>query len=353
MHARAAAGAPAAMVHDQGALGGDEGAEHLGEELHALAGPEPGLEGSGIDLLQVVDGHVTARRPLVDVDPSIVAVEDAVDQLTDGIVVRVAAPAGRRVPAIVRWLRPRIQSMEPFDELREMRADLQIVLARARGLLRELGIVRGRLHCPVHLGACLLAHRAQRMHPVSGLLRPPGVHQPLDLPDRGGDLLAERRHPLERVLHGLRRIDLRLRVIAAAEQPFDELPTAVHRPANVVDETLAFLPQGARVVTEVLPFMEGVFERTLLVIGVHRLLSVHLLDLLRVMALRGLEPLAEDLVPFVQELLAGLRHVERLVQLLMAFPGPCADLVHELAQRGVFAEYLAHLPGDRSHLLQT
>src|SRR5205814_10313500 len=99
--ARAAAGAPAAMVHAQGTLGGDEGAEHLGEELHALAGPEPGRDGSGIDLLQVVDDHVTARRPLVVVDPSIVAVDDAVDLLTDGLVARLAVPAGMRFPPTV------------------------------------------------------------------------------------------------------------------------------------------------------------------------------------------------------------------------------------------------------------
>src|SRR5205085_11212007 len=132
-----------------------------------------------------------------------------------------------------------------------------------------------------------------------------------------------------------RWICLRLLVGATAEQPLDEPPCAMHGLANVMDEALAFaggalafLPEGAGVATEVLPFVEEVLQRALLVMEVGGLLSVHLLDLLRVMSLRGFEALMEDLVPLVQELLAGLRHVKRLMQLLVALPGSFADLVH-------------------------
>src|SRR5919204_1409530 len=44
MRARMPPGAAAAMMHDHRALSRDERAEHLGEELHALARSEPRLE---------------------------------------------------------------------------------------------------------------------------------------------------------------------------------------------------------------------------------------------------------------------------------------------------------------------
>src|SRR5207302_4838981 len=56
-----------AQAVEQRPLGGQEGAEHFGEELHALARADPGVHRGRVDLLEVVHVH-SAAHPAVDVD---------------------------------------------------------------------------------------------------------------------------------------------------------------------------------------------------------------------------------------------------------------------------------------------
>src|SRR5207253_447321 len=289
-------------VDDGCAFRGNESAEDLGKEHHPFARADPRVQRGRVDVLEVDDPDVAARRPAVGMDPSVLAVEDAVDQITDRVVVLLSARGG---PARLRAIALRfglaghpgveVEALQPANELEQVRADLQVVLARARRLFRQLGIVRSGLHRPRHLEPGLLAHRAQRLHPVTRFLRAPGVHQPLDLLDRRADLLAEGGDPVERVLDGLLRARLRRRpAMVAAGGSLARIPAAVDGEVG---------------------FAAGV------PIPVRRSLPVNLLEMSCVMSLGRLKPQMKDLVALVQELLSGLRDVQRLVELLVPLSG--------------------------------
>ena len=316
------------------AFRGNESAKDLGKEHDPFARADPHVQRGRVDILEVDDPDVAARRSAVGMDPSVLAAEDAVDQITDRVVVLLSTRGGSaRMRAIALRLglaRPpgvEVEGLQPANELEQVRADLQVVFARARRLLRQLGILRSGLHRPSHLEPGLLAHRAQRLHPVARFLRAPGVHQPLDLLDRRADLFAEGGHPVERVLDGLLRARLRRRhAMVAAGGSLARIPAAVDGEVG---------------------FAAGV------PIPVRRSLPVNLLEMSCVMSLGRLKPQMKDLVALVQELLSGLRDVQRLVELLVPLSGPLTDLVREMAESRFVAEHVAQLVGDRGQLLQT
>jgi hypothetical protein len=66
-------------VFERAAFRGQESAEHLREELHALARADPGIQRGGVDLLPVLQVHVAAIAAALDVDAPVVAVEDLRD----------------------------------------------------------------------------------------------------------------------------------------------------------------------------------------------------------------------------------------------------------------------------------
>src|SRR5205823_10090121 len=58
-------------VHHR-ALGGNEGAENLGEELHAFARADPGVRRRGIDVLAILSAGVAAGSLAIHVDAAVV-----------------------------------------------------------------------------------------------------------------------------------------------------------------------------------------------------------------------------------------------------------------------------------------
>src|SRR2546426_3098605 len=125
---------------------------------------------------------------------------------------------------------------------------------------------------------------------------------------------------------------VRPEMLAQALRVMDGAPAVPYGRFHVVDGLLPALPDLAGVVADV-PDL--------------------LLDLLGVMALGRLQSLVEDLVSLVQELLSGLRDVQRLVELLVTLSGPLADLMRDVSERRVVAEHVAHLAGNCGDLLQT
>src|SRR5438105_3934601 len=249
-----------------------------------------------------------------------------------------------------------VQPVQARDELEEMAADLQVVLAELAGPTRKARVIGGGPHGRGDRCARLLADRVDRADARRSQLAQIALQELLHVGDGLLHRLPEVRHGLRGALHGGLRIDggarRRVRPWRGRGRPAMSgmrVPAAGRSAGMPSAIGVRSAVSAGMAVRTVVRQVHLVWMRSVLV---RVPAPLRLLVLLGVVLGPQVQRVLQELAPVVDALLALLRHFEGAVDLLVPLVRVALHLAGEVADGGVLAEQLAQLAGDLGGLLQ-